>query len=119
MFTRSPHAEPPPLARAKIGKVLRGKWRLDALLGAGGMATVYAATHRNGKRGAVKILHAELAVDHNARARFLQEGYAANKVGHAGAVSVLDDDEEVVRDRGGYLLRPGEYLPSRRGRLAP
>jgi serine/threonine-protein kinase len=101
MFTRMPHAEPPPLARAKIGKILRGKWHLDALLGAGGMATVYAATHRNGKRGAVKILHAEVAVDANARSRFLQEGYAANKVGHPGAVSVLDDDED---DDGSVFL---------------
>ena len=101
MFTRMPHAEPPPLARAKIGKILRGKWHLDALLGAGGMATVYAATHRNGKRGAVKVLHAEVAVDTNARSRFLQEGYAANKVGHVGAVSVLDDDED---DDGSVFL---------------
>ncbi|MEP7119525.1 MAG: serine/threonine-protein kinase [Byssovorax sp.] len=101
MFTRMPHAEPPPLARAKVGKILRGKWHLDALLGAGGMATVYAATHRNGKRGAVKILHGEVAVDLNARTRFLQEGYAANKVGHPGAVSVLDDDED---DDGSVFL---------------
>ena len=101
MFTRMPHAEPHPLARAKIGKILRGKWHLDALLGAGGMATVYAATHRNGKRGAVKILHAEVAGDLNARSRFLQEGYAANKVGHPGAVSVLDDDED---DDGSVFL---------------
>lgn len=101
MFTRTPHAEPPPLARAKIGQILRGKWHLDSLLGAGGMATVYAATHRNGKRGAVKILHRELAADSNARTRFLQEGYAANKVGHTGAVSVLDDDED---DDGSVFL---------------
>ena len=46
------------LANARIGCVLRAKWRLDHVLGVGGMATVYAATHRNGKRGAVKILHA-------------------------------------------------------------
>jgi serine/threonine-protein kinase len=101
MFTRTPHAEPPPLARAKVGQILRGKWHLDTLIGAGGMATVYAATHRNGKRGAVKILHRELAVDENARTRFLQEGYAANKVGHPGAVSVLDDDED---DDGSVFL---------------
>jgi eukaryotic-like serine/threonine-protein kinase len=92
MVTRTSQPEPPPFAREKVGQLLRGKWHLDALLGAGGMATVYAATHRNGKRGAVKILHRELLVDANARTRFLQEGYAANKVAHAGAVSVLDDD---------------------------
>jgi serine/threonine-protein kinase len=101
MFTRLPHPEPPPLARAKVGQLLRGKWHLDALIGAGGMATVYAATHRNGKRGAVKILHRELADNENARTRFLQEGYAANKVNHPGAVSVLDDD---VDDDGCVFL---------------
>src|SRR5512132_760261 len=92
MFTRNINHEPPTIARAKVGQVLRNKWHLDTLIGAGGMATVYAATHRNGKRGAVKILHRELSADENARTRFLQEGYAANKVDHPGAVSVLDDD---------------------------
>src|SRR5262249_27291287 len=65
---------------------------LDALLGVGGMAAVYAGTHRNGKRGAVKVLHPELARSAEARARFLREGYVANTVGHPGAVSVIDDD---------------------------
>src|SRR5262245_27516980 len=34
-------------AQLRVGQVLRGKWRLDALLGVGSMATVFAATHRN------------------------------------------------------------------------
>ncbi len=101
MFTRNINPAPPPLARAKVGQTLRAKWHLDSLIGAGGMATVYAATHRNGKRGAVKILHHELSADGNARTRFLQEGYAANKVEHPGAVSVLDDD---VDDDGCVFL---------------
>src|SRR5262249_54182358 len=88
-------------ARARIGKVLRDKWRLERLLGVGGMACVYAATHRNGKRGAVKILHAELALDAETRTRFLREGYVANKVDHPGAVSVLDDD---TTDDGAVFL---------------
>src|SRR5262249_39729618 len=67
-------------ARTRVGAILRGKWRLDALLGVGGMAAVYAATHRNGKRGAVKMLHLELSTDEDARRRFLREGYAANAV---------------------------------------
>jgi serine/threonine-protein kinase len=79
-------------AQARVGMFLRGKWRLDRLLGIGGMAAVYAATHRNGKRGAVKMLHLELSTDPEARARFLREGYLANQVAHPGAVSVLDDD---------------------------
>jgi serine/threonine-protein kinase len=79
-------------AEERIGTVLREKWHLDQLLGLGGMAAVYAATHRNGKRAAIKILHPEAALIPDVRARFLREGYLANKVGHAGAVSILDDD---------------------------
>jgi serine/threonine-protein kinase len=85
-----------------VGVVLRQKWRLDALLGVGGMAAVYAATHRNGKRGAVKMLHLELSGDAEARARFLREGYVANAVDHPGAVSVLDDD--VAEDGSVFLV---------------
>jgi len=62
-------------ARARVGATLRGKWRLDALLGVGGMAAVYAGTHRNGSRAAIKILHTELTVNAEVKARFLREGY--------------------------------------------
>jgi eukaryotic-like serine/threonine-protein kinase len=84
-----PHAS---RARARLGTVLQDKWKLDSLLGIGGMAAVYAATHRNGKRVAVKMLHTEFNHDEEVRTRFLQEGYAANTIQHDGAVSVLDDD---------------------------
>ncbi|MBI5533848.1 MAG: protein kinase [Deltaproteobacteria bacterium] len=102
------------LARARIGSVLRGKWRLDSLLGLGGMAAVYAATHRNGKRGAVKLLHVELAHNADIRERFLREGYVSNKIEHPGAVSVLDDD--VTEDGAVFVvmeLLQGETLESR------
>lgn len=79
-------------AKTRIGSVLRGKWRLDRLLGVGGMAAVYEGTHRNGKRGAVKMLHLEFSTDGDTRTRFLREGYVANTVNHPGAVSVFDDD---------------------------
>ena len=51
----------------------------------GGMAAVYAATHRNGRRGAVKLLHVDVAMDEGTRRRFLREGYVANAVDHPGA----------------------------------
>src|ERR1700678_1040193 len=73
-------------AQARVGKTLHNKWRLDVLLGVGGMAAVYAATHRNGSRAAVKILHAELSASEDIRSRFMREGHAANAVGHEGAV---------------------------------
>jgi serine/threonine protein kinase len=79
-------------ARVRIGTMLQEKWTLDSVLGVGGMAVVYAATHRNGKRVAVKMLHPEFSHDDEMRTRFLQEGYAANTIQHDGAVSVLDDD---------------------------
>jgi eukaryotic-like serine/threonine-protein kinase len=88
-------------AQARLGSVLRGKWRLDAILGVGGMATVYRASHRNGSRAAIKMLHPSLNVDAQTLQRFLREGYAANKVDHPGAVRVIDDD---TNDDGAAFL---------------
>jgi serine/threonine protein kinase len=81
-------------ARKRLGTVLRGKYTLERVLGVGGMATVFAATHRNGKEFAVKVLHPELALRKDIRTRFVREGYVANSVKHPGAVAVLDDDVE-------------------------
>jgi eukaryotic-like serine/threonine-protein kinase len=78
--------------RERVGTVLRGKWTIDALIGIGGMAAVYSATHRNGKRVAIKVLHRVYARLEEICARFLREGYAANRVGHPGSLAVLDDD---------------------------
>jgi serine/threonine protein kinase len=86
---------------SRLGSVLRGKYRLDSVLGVGGMGVVYAATHRNTKRFAVKMLHPELSLNDDVRSRFLREGYAANSVGHPGTVVVLDDD---VSDDGAAFL---------------
>jgi serine/threonine-protein kinase len=100
-------------AQARVGQMLRGKWRLDRLLGVGGMAAVYAATHRNGNVGAVKMLHPELSADTQATTRFSREGYVANKVRHPGAVAVLDDD--VTEDGSAFLvmeLLDGESVAS-------
>jgi serine/threonine-protein kinase len=107
------------LARSRIGKVLREKWRIDTMLGAGGMAVVYSATHvNNGRRAAIKVLHPSLGNNAEVRTRFLREGYLANKVEHPGTVAVLDDD--VAEDGGVFLvmeLLEGETLEGRRERL--
>ncbi|HYQ01753.1 MAG TPA: protein kinase [Polyangiaceae bacterium] len=98
---------------ARLGTVLKGKWRLDSLIGVGGMASVYAATHRNQARVAIKMLHPEVARDSEVTARFLREGYVANKVAHPGAVTVLDDD--VSEDHSPFLvmeLLTGQTLDS-------
>src|SRR5579859_2326962 len=81
-------------ARARVGQVLCGKYRVDRLIGFGGMASVYAGVHlRNANRVALKVLHREFAIQADLRARFLREGYAANIVDHPGTVRVLDDDK--------------------------
>ncbi|HEY3819379.1 MAG TPA: serine/threonine-protein kinase [Polyangiaceae bacterium] len=101
-------------AAERVGTVLQDKWTLDALLGVGGMAAVYSATHRNGKRVAVKVLHAEMGRDAEVKQRFLQEGYAANTIQHEGAVSVMDDD--VAPDGSAFIvmeLLEGETVESR------
>jgi serine/threonine protein kinase len=68
------------VAKRRIGTVLCGKYRIDAVLGLGGMAVVYKATHRNEAEFAVKMLHPELSVHESIRTRFLREGKAANSV---------------------------------------
>jgi serine/threonine protein kinase len=111
------------LARARLGTLLLDKWRIDELLGVGGMAAVYAATHRQGKRVAIKMLHAKLAHSTEIQRRFIDEGYIGNHVGHSGVVSILDDD--VAEDGAAFLvmdLLEGEALDElleRRGRLDP
>lgn len=108
---------------ARIGTTINAKYRVDDLLGIGGMAAVYAATHRNGGRVALKVLHVELSRMQDVRARFLREGYVANKIGHAGVVRIIDDD--VDADGSVYLvmdLLEGQtleaYRVARGGRLA-
>jgi serine/threonine-protein kinase len=89
-------------AKQRVGHTLKDKWKLDELLGVGGMAAVYSATHRNGMRVAVKMLHTELSVGSGEiKTRFLREGYVANKVEHPGAVQVLDDESD---DDGAVFL---------------
>jgi serine/threonine-protein kinase len=101
-------------AEARIGSVIKDKWRLDRLLGVGGMACVYAATHRNKKRAAVKMLHREYSTDAAIRERFLREGYLANSVGHRGVVTV--DDDDIAEDGTAFIvmeLLDGETLEQR------
>ena len=50
---------------ARVGTTIKGKWKVESLLGVGGMAAVYAASHRNGQTAALKILHGTFARDHS------------------------------------------------------
>src|SRR5262249_22613991 len=101
----------------RIGTVLKDKWKVDARLGRGGVATVYAATHRNGARVAIKVLNRDVARNPDIRSRFLREGYAANAVNHPGVVRVLDDD--TTEEGQPFLvmdLLEGELVDERRMR---
>jgi eukaryotic-like serine/threonine-protein kinase len=108
---------------ARVGQTLKGKWRVDRLIEVGGMSAVYQATHRNGRRAAIKVLQARFASDREVRRRFLREGYVANKIDHPGAVAILDDDTaddgapflvmELLdgESLSGWLARAGGKLP--------
>ena len=61
------------LARARIGTAV-GVWRLERLLGIGGMASVYAGRRSDGVLAAVKLLHPYWAEIGEVRDRFLLEG---------------------------------------------
>jgi serine/threonine-protein kinase len=87
---------------SRVGTTLLGKYTLDRVLGVGGMGVVYAATHRNGKRFALKLLHPVYSSRRDIRTRFLREGYVANAVNHPGVVAVLDDD--VAEDGSAFLV---------------
>ena len=78
------------------------KWTIDRIIGIGGMAQVFAGTHRNGRPVAIKILRPELALEATLVRRFLREGYVANRVGHAGTVAILDDD--IAEDGAPFLV---------------
>ena len=104
-------------AGRRVGTLLRDKYRIEQVIGEGGMATVYRATHRNGHRVAVKVLRLELSVDDTHRERFVHEAYVANSLEHPGAVPVIDDD--VAEDGCPFLvmdLLVGETLEQRRRR---
>ena len=106
------------VAQSRVGTRIKGKWRVDKLLGVGGMGAVYAATHRNGSRVALKILHPQLSMLGDIRARFAREGYVANAVNHPGVVRVLDDDE--TEDGAAFLvmeLLEGETADARARRF--
>lgn len=115
---RGVHQSVTDLVSSRVGRTLKDKWRIDALIGTGGMAAVYSATHRNGHRVALKILHAGLSVDAAIHERFLREGYVANTVQHPGVVRILDDDQ--TEDGAAFLvmeLLEGESMAARAERL--
>lgn len=98
----------------RVGTTIRGKWTLDKLLGYGGMAAVYSGVNTIGWRGAIKILHPEIARSKDLRQRFEQEAHAVNRFQHPGAVTIHEFD--VSEDGTPFLvmeLLEGESLSDR------
>jgi len=76
---------------AREGSVIAGKYRVENVLGHGGMGAVVAATHRRlGQRVAIKILYPSSARNPEAVARFLREAQAAAALQSEHVVRILD-----------------------------
>lgn len=75
------------------GTIVAG-YRIERVLGSGGMGTVYLARHRTLPRSdALKILSAELSVDTEFRARFIREADLAATLNHPNIVTIFDRGE--------------------------
>jgi serine/threonine-protein kinase len=106
---------PSPDESVQIGSVIDGRYRVDALLGSGGMGRVYRAEHTSlGRVVAIKVLHADLGRNKEATGRFQREAIASGRLDHPNIVSVSDFG--VLEDGSLYLVMEaleGEPLGSR------
>jgi serine/threonine-protein kinase len=95
-----------------------GRYRVERVLGHGGMAVVYLAHDEELSRPvAIKVLAEHLAGDESFRARFLQESRLAGRLSHPNVVQVYDAGETEGRP---YIVM--EYVPgdtiAQRGKLS-
>ena len=89
----------------RVGLVLAG-YRIERLLGRGGMSSVYLAEHlRLHRKVALKLMAPELADDDRFRERFLRESQLAASLDHPNVVPVYDADES-----GGVLYIAMRYV---------
>jgi eukaryotic-like serine/threonine-protein kinase len=76
---------------ALLGTVLAGRYRIEQLLGSGGMGAVYRAEHVHMRKAmAVKVLHREMTAFPEVVARFEREAVAAGRIEHPHVVSASD-----------------------------
>ena len=98
-----------------IGSVLDGRYRIDSVLGAGGMGRVYRGEHTGiGRAVAIKVLHSALGRNKEATQRFQREALASGRLDHPNIVGVSDFG--VLDDGSLYLVMEaleGEGLGAR------
>lgn len=75
----------------EIGRVLADRYRLETLLGEGGIGRVYAGTHlKLGRRVAIKILHEAYRENEALTKRFEREAMVLSALSHPNVVNVID-----------------------------
>lgn len=101
-----------------IGQTLSGRYKIEELLGQGGMSAVYKATDPNLRRVvAIKIVHPHLSSEPSFIRRFEEEAAAIASLRHPNIVQVFDfnTDEDINYMVMEYV--PGETLQARLKRL--
>src|SRR3954451_7396094 len=97
-----------------VGTELDGRYRLQALIGAGGMSTVYRAVDRTLEREvAIKLMHREIATDSDQLERFRREARAVAQLSHPHIVGVIDAGEDAGRPYIVFEYVHGETLKDR------
>jgi serine/threonine-protein kinase len=91
-------------------RVLSGRYRVDELIGRGGMATVFRGYDLTlGRQVAIKLLNRDLANDNSFRTRFRLEAQAASRMAHPTIVRVYDAGEDTETSPDG-TVRPVPYI---------
>ncbi len=77
-----------------IGTTIAGRYVIERVIGEGGMATVYGATHKLVDRPcAVKVMNAQMATDATVRERFRREAKSAQSLAHPNVIEIFDQGE--------------------------
>ncbi len=86
-----------------VGRVIDGRYRIDGLLGEGGMGAVFEAEHlKLMKKVAVKVIHPELAGEGEVAERFVREAMASAQLEHPHVATATDYG--TLPEGGGYLV---------------
>jgi serine/threonine-protein kinase len=89
-----------------VGQLLDGRYRVDARIAVGGMATVYRAMDTRLDRVlALKVMHPALATDASFVERFIREAKSVARLAHPNVVAVFDQGAQ-----GAYVYLAMEYV---------